>query len=46
VERYIVLVAALLLDKIMIGLAVMTILSLFTIGQRIWFVNRWLNEIK
>lgn len=42
-ERYIVLVIALLLDKIEIGLTVIAVLSLFTIGQRIWFVYRQLE---
>lgn len=42
-ERYFVLVIALLLDKIEIGLAVIAVLSLFTIGQRIWFVHRQLE---
>jgi phosphatidylglycerophosphate synthase len=42
-ERYIVLVIALLIDKIEIGLAVIAVLSLFTVGQRIWFVHRELE---
>jgi CDP-diacylglycerol--glycerol-3-phosphate 3-phosphatidyltransferase len=42
-ERYIVLVVALLLDKIEIGLVVIALLSIFTIGQRIWFVHRQLK---
>jgi CDP-diacylglycerol--glycerol-3-phosphate 3-phosphatidyltransferase len=42
-ERYIVLVVALLLDKIEIGLVVIAVLSIFTIGQRIWFVHRQLK---
>jgi len=43
VERYIVLALALLLDKMIIGLAVISILAFFTIGQRIWFVHRQLE---
>jgi CDP-diacylglycerol--glycerol-3-phosphate 3-phosphatidyltransferase len=43
VERYIVLVLALLLNKMEIGLSIMAVLSLFTIGQRIWFVKRQLD---
>lgn len=39
-ERYIVLVISLLIDKIEMGLAVIAVLSLFTVGQRIWFVHR------
>jgi phosphatidylglycerophosphate synthase len=42
-ERYVVLVVALLLDKIEIGLMVIAVLSIFTIGQRIWFVHRQLK---
>jgi len=42
-ERYIVLVITLLIDKIEIGLVVIAVLSLFTIGQRIWFVHRELE---
>lgn len=42
-ERYIVLIVALLLDKIEFGLAVITVLSVLTIGQRIWFVHRQLE---
>lgn len=42
-ERYIVLVITLLLDKIEIGLAIIAVLSLFTIGQRIWYVHRRLE---
>jgi len=37
-ERYFVLVVALLLDKIEIGLVIIAVLCMVTIVQRIWFV--------
>ncbi|MBM3138263.1 MAG: CDP-alcohol phosphatidyltransferase family protein [Chloroflexi bacterium] len=42
-ERYIVLVIALLIDKIVIGLVIIAVLSVITIGQRIWFVYKKLE---
>jgi phosphatidylglycerophosphate synthase len=42
-ERYIVLVIGLLLDKIELGLAIIAVLCVFTVGQRIWFVYRELE---
>lgn len=44
VERYIVLALTLLLNRLLIGLAVIAIFGLFTIGQRIWFVYHQLGS--
>jgi CDP-diacylglycerol--glycerol-3-phosphate 3-phosphatidyltransferase len=43
VERYIVLALALLFDQTIVGLALIAALGFFTVGQRIWFVNRQLE---
>lgn len=38
VERYLLLIVALLLDKIEAGLMLIAIFSLVTVGQRVWYV--------
>lgn len=42
VERYLVLIISLAIDRIEIGLLVISILSMITICQRIWYVYRHL----